>query len=171
MYGLTTCGPWPDKAVFKGVRDLALSSRLVEPNVNDAVFEELLKCPNLESLTLAYTSITPATLAKLGQFTKLKYSGADRFAGRRFSRGSLWRRWPTYKPCDWTRPKLLTRRWTQSQQFKQLTNLHIGQTAITDRGLAKLLDKKQLEVLDCSSLPLGDEANRTFTLLSIHSGN
>lgn len=72
LRGLTIRSPLPARSLIQGLRDLRYFAAGGQ-SVDDALAEELLKCNQLEMLTLAYTSVSPALLARIGQLPNLKY--------------------------------------------------------------------------------------------------
>ncbi len=70
LLGLSINAPWPKHAKLKGMRDLdwfAVGGR----NVTDTILDEVLVCKNLDQLTLAYASISPAKLKLIGKLKTL----------------------------------------------------------------------------------------------------
>ena len=57
LVGLSVDGPWPKNAILSGLRDLEWFAG-GGPEIDDELFEELLSCPQLDQLTLAYASVT-----------------------------------------------------------------------------------------------------------------
>ncbi len=55
-----------------GLRDLKFFAA-GGPNLNDEVFANVLACPQMESLTLAYSSISPELFGKIGKWIDLKH--------------------------------------------------------------------------------------------------
>ncbi len=71
LRSLTLRGRIPKKGVIRGLRDLAYFAA-GGPEVNDALMQEILKCENLEKLTLAYADVSPELLEKIGTFRNLR---------------------------------------------------------------------------------------------------
>lgn len=79
LKGLVMTEPWPANASVSGMRDLrwfAAGGR----NVDDNMVDVLLKCPDLDQLTLAYSGVSRDRLRRLGELrhlTVLIIPGAD----------------------------------------------------------------------------------------------
>ncbi len=127
---LTTSGPWPNKAVFKGVRDLKVFSAS-GPNLKDELIDELLKCEKLEHLTLTDHDLSPTALARLSALTRLQ-------------------------SLTLSRTKLDDAAMEAFASLNQLTTLIVDETAITERSipaLAKLTSINQLSLAGNSIAP------------------
>lgn len=127
---LTTNGPWPAKAVVKGVRDLKVFSAS-GANLKEELIDELIKCEKLEHLTLTDHEISPTALARLGALTRLQ-------------------------SLTLSRTKLDDTAMEALAGLTQLTKLSVDETAITERSLAtisKLTAIGQLSIAGTSIAP------------------
>lgn len=70
LIGISVDGPWPQNASLSGLRDLEWFAG-GGPEIDDRVLEQLLNCPELDQLTLAYTSVTGNQLRRIGRMKDL----------------------------------------------------------------------------------------------------
>ncbi|MGI9474362.1 MAG: hypothetical protein ACR2NZ_22665 [Rubripirellula sp.] len=65
LTGIAIDAPWPENAQVSGLRDLTWFAGGGR-HVDDQLFDEILGCPELDQLTLAYTSVSRERLSELG---------------------------------------------------------------------------------------------------------
>ncbi len=155
---LTTSGPWPAKAVFKGLRNLKVFAAS-GPNLTDEVIDELIKCEKLEQLSLTDHSLSPASLARLGSLTRLQRLDLSRSklddAGLAALGGLSQLSSLKVEETQITEQSLPT-----LAKLTALEKLSISGTNVATDSLSQLASLSQLRELHCASLPFSEGAMR-----------
>ncbi|MGN6546318.1 MAG: hypothetical protein ACTHK7_14790, partial [Aureliella sp.] len=147
LSGVSTRGPWPEKAVFKGVRDLTYFAGGGE-HLSDAVAEAVLACEKLEKLTLAYSSVSPELLGKVSSLKNLKYLA---LCGSRVDDDVVakWQPLPQLRALRLDDTAITDKSLEFILACAELEHLSLRNTAVTEQGLAKLAKLEKLSRIDC----------------------
>ncbi|MCG8650465.1 MAG: hypothetical protein MI861_11575 [Pirellulales bacterium] len=70
LRGIAVEGPWPENVQIEGLRDLEWFSG-GGGKLDDTAIDAVMACPELDRLTLAYSSVSRERLAELGKLSKL----------------------------------------------------------------------------------------------------
>ncbi|MCA9090523.1 MAG: hypothetical protein KDA90_18025 [Planctomycetaceae bacterium] len=113
------------------------------------------QCSQLERLSLEYTQVTDAGLARIAQLNRLKYltlpSAATDFAIQQFATARL-----PLQSLSLSATRIGDSGAAYLAAFPQLTYLNISRTRITDDGFRAIGSLKQLTVLHADDLTLTD---------------
>lgn len=171
--------PLPKNSVLRGLRDLAFFAAGGE-SCNDEIVSEVLKCTSLKSLTLAYSSATPATLSKIDQLTDLEYlvltgsaaddqllaglSGLSKLKTLRLDHtqisdasASLVSRFSKLEYLDLGDRKLNAAGVSRLIELKGLRALNLAGCEVTSEHLTVISELGHLEILDLSKTELSSE--------------
>lgn len=179
LRGLSFHSPLPKNSVLRGLRDLAFFAAGGE-SCNDEIVSEVLKCTSLKSLTLAYSSATPATLSKIDQLTDLEYlvltgsaaddqllaglSGLSKLKTLRLDHtqisdasASLVSRFSKLEYLDLGDRKLNAAGVSRLIELKGLRALNLAGCEVTSEHLTVISELGHLEILDLSKTELSSE--------------
>lgn len=147
LTGLSTRGPWPENAVFQGVRDLTYFAAGGE-RLDDVVAEAVLACEKLEALTLAYSSVSPVTLGKIGKLKNLSYLA---LSGSKLDDQAIsqWQSLPAIRTLRLDNTAITDQAFEFILGCENLEHLSLRNTAVTEQGLAQLAKLAKLSRIDC----------------------
>lgn len=129
--GLSFHEPLPAKAVVKGVQNLRHFAA-GGPTCTDAIVNEVLNCPKLQRLTLAYTNLLPATLQRIAELRELDY-------------------------LVLTGTKVDDSFVASLAGLENLQTLKLEETSISASSVSSICKLKNLEVLDLGNLHLSSQ--------------
>ncbi|TWU48773.1 hypothetical protein Poly51_46760 [Rubripirellula tenax] len=175
LRGLAIAEPWPSNSIVTGLRDLRWFAAGGK-HVNDSIVNELLECPYLDQLTLAYPAISKSLLYRIGEFSRLSVlviPGAeidDDVTSRWTSMRSLWEinlddsrvgvdtiAWlselPSLRSVSLNRVPLDQPAAEALAELRQLSALRLREVNIRADDVASLLAGESLELLDVSYCP------------------
>jgi Leucine-rich repeat (LRR) protein len=121
LRGFSSRRPWPELGVFRGCNDLRYFFGGGE-HLNDTVMAAVLKCKDIQQLTIAYSGVSPERLGEVFDLTNLTHVC---LAGSRVDDTVV---------SQWPRPL-------------QLTSLDLDNTMISDSAIRKLTEFTTLESL------------------------
>lgn len=180
LCGFAMTEPWPASASVSGLRDVKWFAA-GGPNVNNDLIDVLLKCPDMDQLTLAFTAISTERLERIGDFrqlTVLIIPGSDiddRVTSHWSKLGSLWE-----VNLDDSRVGVQTIAWLSGieslrslslsnvpldaaaraslAELRQVTAIRLRNCPITTKDALRLLESESLEILDLSGCDIDAKA-------------
>ena len=152
LTGLAVHGSWPEDAELTGLRDLRWFAG-GGPRLGDDVVDTLLRCRELDELTLAYTSVSREQLKRLGQLralTMLAVPGGhidDDVTADWRQLGLLWE-----VNLDDTRVSAATLAWLS--RIGSLRRVSLSRVPLDDAGLDALSELRQISELSIAGVPI-----------------
>ncbi len=179
LRGLVVAEPWPRDSVLSGLRDLKWFAA-GGGNVNDAVLDQLLACPGLDQLTLAYPKLSRNQLRRIGEMKHLSVltiPGAgvdDQITLDWRNLQSLWEinlddnqvgagtiawlsRIESLRSVSLSRVELDGAAIESLSELGQLSSLRLSEVELPAGCLTTLLQNDTLEHLDISGTVIGSE--------------
>lgn len=166
LQGMAMTEPWPANASVTGMRDLrwfAAGGR----NVDDDLVDVLLKCPDLDQLTLAFPGISRDRLGRLGEFRHLTVliipgAGIDDDITSNWSRlQSLWE-----VNLDGSRVGVGTIAWLSG--IESLRSVSLNNVPLDAASRAALVELYQVTAMQLRNCPLTTaDALRLFDIESL----
>lgn len=140
VFGLAFEQPWDGQAILGGLRDIRWFSAGGR-NLGDEVFNQLLNCPDLDRLTLAYPGLSRESLVRIGEFnglTSLLVPGTD---------------------LD----DSITENWSQ---LERLWEINFDDTEVGAKTIRWLVGMESLRSVSLARVPMDDECLNAVSRLS-----